>query len=67
VRLKPSSIIVAGVMIAYLIYFVLRFAGVVGHAKDEVPAAMVALFILLAALLVADLRRTRRNTEGDNG
>jgi hypothetical protein len=65
--MKMSTILIAAMTAAYLVYLVLRFLGVAGHSKGEIPAGMAGMFVLLVVLLVADLQRNRRNPDLSDG
>jgi hypothetical protein len=65
VRFRTSTVVIAVVIAAYLVFMALEFAGIVGHHAGRVQAGMVVLLVLLVALLAGDLARSRRRPEAD--
>lgn len=66
-RSMSSTALVGFALAAYFIFVVLKFTGLVGNDKGEVPSGMIIMMVLLTGLLLADLRRNKRSRERSNG
>ena len=64
-KLKPSTMIVASVAAAIVIYVALEFGGVVGNEPGRLQPGWFLILILLVGALVRDVRRSRAGTEVD--
>jgi hypothetical protein len=65
VKLKLSTIIVASVTAAVVIYLALEFTGVVGNDPGRVQPGWFVILILLVGSLFRDVRRNRAGSEVD--